>query len=101
MGNPFKALVPIGLFALGLFGLSKMGGAKPGEVVLSGEQVVTTDELKYERRVIHSEEAAELPFAAQVRKAGFGGWTLESVVAWGPTAADAKANMLTWFLDKT
>ena len=102
MANIFKALIPVGLIIGAVFGLSKMGGgAKPGEPVMIGSKTGVTNEKAYEWRVIHSEEGAEFPFAAQVREAGFGDWTIESIVAWGNTADETKMAMMTWFLDNT
>ena len=99
MGNLFRYVLGGGIvFAI----VKAMGGSgQAGGVVHTGTAVGATDGIDYEWRVINSEEGAEFPFAAQSRQKGVDTWTVEHIVAFGPTAKDAKANLMAWLCDNT
>lgn len=100
MGNFFKFLIPIGI----VFGIVKAvgsGGGEAGSVVQTGKATGITDGLEYQWRIIRSEDGAEFPFAAQARTVGTEGWTVEQIVAWGPTSGEAKANLMEWLAKHT
>ena len=100
MGNLLKILLGFGL-GVGILKAVGGGGGEAGSVVQTGKATGITDGLEYQWRIIRSEEGAEFPFAAQARTAGTEGWTVEQIVAWGPTSGEAKANLMEWLSKHT
>jgi hypothetical protein len=77
--------VMLGIATVGLLAASvaKATGAKPGDILLQGEQQGGDGQL-YQWRVIKSFPGAEFPFTGMAKLAGFGEWIADTIVAMGP-----------------
>ena len=102
MGNLAKVFFGALFVGGGIWAISAMGGAAPGDVVDSGTQAGMSDTaVMFEWRVIVSDPDQTHPYTGQVREVGTEVWGEEQRVALGATADEAKTLTMAYLAENT